>query len=140
MVIYTCQTCNKEFNKKSNFISHTENKKKPCAPFVKINQNLPKLTKINQKSQNLAQKISKSENNDVSNISNYCNYCNKIFTNIYTLKRHLDNRCKVKKDDEENKKNIFELLIEKEKLEKENLKNEMNELKKKLEDLITSII
>ena len=30
MVIHTCINYNKNFNKKSNFINHIENKKKPC--------------------------------------------------------------------------------------------------------------
>ena len=29
MVIYICENCKKEFNKKSNYINHIENKKKP---------------------------------------------------------------------------------------------------------------
>ncbi len=30
MVNYICQTCNKRFNKKSNFIYHTQNRKNSC--------------------------------------------------------------------------------------------------------------
>jgi hypothetical protein len=31
MVVYICETCKKEFNKKSNYLNHIVNKKKPCA-------------------------------------------------------------------------------------------------------------
>ena len=30
MVNYICPKCNKDFNKKSHYVEHTENKKKPC--------------------------------------------------------------------------------------------------------------
>lgn len=117
MVIYTCPTCNKEFNKKSNFIEHTEKKKKPCKQnlpkFTNIDQNLPKITQSEKKSDNL------------------CIHCNKNFTTIYTLNRHLNGRCKVKNIlDEQNEKNNNEYII---KLEEQTKK--IDELYKKIEEL-----
>ncbi len=34
MVNYTCPTCSKQFNRKSNYDYHIENKKKPCQPIA----------------------------------------------------------------------------------------------------------
>ncbi len=140
MVIYTCTTCKKDFNRKSNYDYHIENKKNPCRPLTNINN-------LQQNPNNLQQKLTnlQKDDNDIVVKNEYeqniekCNYCSKTFFNIYSLKRHLDKTCKIKKEDDKNKKNIFELLLEKEKLEKENLKNEMNELKKKLDDLTNTI-
>ena len=43
MVVYICETCKKEFNKKSNYLNHIENKKKPCERLkLKMHQNAPK--------------------------------------------------------------------------------------------------
>ena len=43
MVIYTCEKCNKMFNKKSGYVMHTEHKKKPCIGNIEIIT--PKYTK-----------------------------------------------------------------------------------------------
>ena len=92
MVNYTCLTCLKEFNKKDSFIKHTERKKKPCKQYLPIftnsTKNLPKITEIDKKPENT------------------CEYCSKNFTTIYTLNRHLNDRCKVKKALDEEKDKI----------------------------------
>jgi DNA-directed RNA polymerase subunit RPC12/RpoP len=45
MVVYICENCKKEFNKKSNYLNHIENKKKPCTQLkLKMHQNAPKCT------------------------------------------------------------------------------------------------
>jgi uncharacterized C2H2 Zn-finger protein len=41
-----------------------------------------------------------------------CNYCNKSFTRNYTLQRHLRDRCKIKKQHDDEKEEIFQKLIE----------------------------
>jgi len=171
MVVYKCLICFREFNRKSSFIDHTENKKKSCrinsaekiAEFAEINQNAPKctdpspkLTKINQNSPKLKKmqkNIMKKINVDKINIyneksNNTCNYCYKEFVNTYTLKRHMDNRCKVKKLDDEKKDEIFNKLLEYEgkmnkilnnfedlKNDNNNLKNENEKLKKHIDNL-----
>ncbi len=126
MVVHTCKTCKKQFNKKSHYIQHVENKKKPCKT-IEYNkaENLPKLTEFNQNlteiNQNLPNLTEKSLNFD-ENVKESikekynCNYCVKSFVNIYTLNRHLnENRCKVKTLEDEKKQNILENLIEKDK-------------------------
>ncbi len=120
MVNYKCQICNKEFNKKSNFIYHTKNRKNACGENQTIQKNYPELP---QNTQELPQNKPK----------NTCEYCNKDFSRKEHLQRHLLNNCKIKKEDDINKKNIFELLLEKERAEKELLTNQLQLEKEKAE-------
>ena len=55
-----------------------------------------------------------------------CYYCKKIYSSKYTLGRHLKSNCKVKKENDAEKENIFKLLLEKDK----HYKEEIEELKK----------
>jgi len=131
MVIYTCPNCNKDFFKKFNFDTHMK-KKKSCVNNSKIFLNIP----------NILQNIPNISNTN----SNICDYCGKSFSTVFNLNKHSRYNCKLKKEDDKNKKNIFELLLEKaekekkqEKAEKEQLKKEMSELQKQLLDLTKTI-
>ena len=131
MVNYICQLCKKNFNKKSNYIDHIENKKKPC---IDIKANIPLITSnIPPSTSNITQinsnKIVNKELNKISNIinnkilvQNYrCNFCDKTFSRIDNFKRHLIERCKVRKEETQEKEAIFKELLQRvELLEKEN--------------------
>jgi DNA-directed RNA polymerase subunit RPC12/RpoP len=97
MVVYICNICSKTFNKKSNYLTHISNKKKPCKEDENIN----------------CEYI----------IKNYkCNFCSKTFSRVDNLKRHLIERCKVRKEETQEKEAIFSNLLQRvELLEKENL-------------------
>ena len=84
MVKYICNVCLKEFKQKGHFIDHTERRKYPCK---QNNTNSQKITEVNIKTPDLTE--NKNEHS--------CNKCKKSFVNIYSLKRHCDNYCKVKK-------------------------------------------
>ncbi len=102
MNTFNCPNCNKDFNKKQHLQNHL-NKKISC---IQIHQNTPIYTNEHQ--------------NTPKTLNNLkCSYCNKVFSNNFSLNRHLESRCKVKNDDDNNKKNIFELLLEQERKEKE---------------------
>ncbi len=140
MVIYTCPKCKKDFFKKCHFENH-KNRKNSCEPK---HQNTPNYTNEHQ--------------NTPKTLNNLkCSYCNKVFSNNFSLNRHLDNRCKIKMEEDDNKKNIFELLLEEErkrnellikekellikqeKKEKQMLNNKVDELQKQLLELTKTI-
>ena len=123
MVIYTCNICNKNFNKKSNYINHTEKKKTPCKSKNNINL-LPITSELNLKQQNAPKLILQQQNapeidqnklqisNIILNKSIYeCNYCKSSFTRSTTLKRHLLERCKVRKEENKDKEDLLQLLL-----------------------------
>jgi hypothetical protein len=141
MVNYTCEKCNVNFLKKYSYLRHI-NKKFDCSkksnlipsPFVLIPE-MPKNNNI-------------YINNDNDNINNKlcCNYCNKFFYSKSNLTKHLNNNnCKVKKLQDEEKENIFKILLAKDeemkKKDEENKKN-MNKLEennKELQDYVKKL-
>jgi hypothetical protein len=67
-----------------------------------------------------------------SNIEHKCNYCNKEFTRRSSLNVHINERCKVKKNNDNEKEEIFKRLIEEMqaiKAQNEKLKEENKSLK-----------
>ena len=118
MVKYTCEKCNKNFGQKCHYLNHL-NKKYDCNPNIKS----PDITPV-------IQQIPPIINNLGINDKNICLYCNAIFTRKDHLKRHIEERCKVKKlkedEEEKDKENIFKLLLEKE----EQMKKKDEEIKK----------
>ncbi len=128
MVLHTCEKCNKEFDKKSNYNVHI-NKKKSCLKNVlnkdntiKIFQNIPNNSKI----------FHKAENN--INIDNECKFCHKIYSQVYNLNKHLKT-CKTKKQKECDKEEIFKQLIEKQ----DELTKQNNQQKEMIQTLITQV-
>ncbi len=144
MVNYTCEKCNKNFTRKNDLVYHTTNKKKPCQPsnpiLIQNNPVNPNLIQINPD-------FSDSENVQNEKKKACCSYCSKYFFNGANLNKHIRNSCKVKKLEDEKKENIFNSLIEKEKInnllnmyEKQNniieeIKKNNKELKKNNEEL-----
>ena len=113
-------------------------------------ETVPKYAKLSTKTnlEQVNEKISEeNEENPVNNqVLNFqdlcCQYCKKIFSSKSTLTRHLKSNCKVKKENDEEKENIFKLLLEKDLQHKEELKNhkeEMEELKKQNKLLMDKI-
>ena len=80
MVVHTCERCNKEFDRKTNFTRHL-GKKNQCKEVVQIN--IPILG-------NLPDDGKKNEQFDA-----VCEYCKNTYSNKYKLKRHIQ-ICKVK--------------------------------------------
>lgn len=118
MVVYTCEICEKLFKKKSHYIDHTENKKKPCIQNKTLQidgalknsnsfQTIPNYSNPFQSSQD--------QNSNIYLNNTTCNYCLKNFSTTFNLNKHVKNSCKVKQLDEEKKETIFNNLLEKEK-------------------------
>ena len=140
MVNYKCERCCKEYSKKSHYVQH-KNRKIPCKIVT------PNSTNLHQN--NTEKKDNKVQEPEIltpiltlNNKKYICNYCKKGFVRNWTLFRHLEERCKIKKQQIEEKENIFNTLIEKvNKLEKDNkeLKEKMNKLNKSSNKTINNI-
>ena len=155
MVKRQCPKCNALFDRKSHYDYHI-NRKTDCSKNKSIYdeehnlcQNMqfcaeivPKYAKLGTKT-NLElenEKIPEENpvnpenpiNNQVLDRDLCCQYCWKNFSSKSTLTRHLKSNCKVKKENDEEKENIFKLLLEKDLQHKE----EVEELKKHNEKII----
>ena len=114
MPVRNCPNCNKIFLKKSHYDKHVNiSRKNPCLPQYtqispKIHQNAPNCTKNSPKNNNI--EISSDAIDINIKNSNKCIYCGKIFTRDSSLNRHISDRCKIKKQQENNKV----ILLEKE--------------------------
>ena len=117
MVNYQCHKCKSIFNRKANYERHS-NKKYNCMqnnndirtisePF----QNFPILSKIFQNFPNNEKCDSKSNIEKIDN-EFYCGYCLKCYSTKGNLIKHLK-ICKIKKQQDDEKENIFKLLLEK---------------------------
>jgi hypothetical protein len=69
----------------------------------------------------------------------HCSYCNKTYSSKYTLERHINESCKVKKPNDTEKENIFKLLLEKDKENKDKI-SQLEEQNKLLMDKIDKLI
>ena len=121
MVLYKCENCLKEFNKKSNYLMHIKHRKTPCKNEIIINNenqafnfvqefekteylNNNLITLIDNTKKILLNQITKEINTKNIKpytinleINNNCKYCNKIFSKKYGVNRHLK-ICKTKND------------------------------------------
>lgn len=120
MVLYICKKCNKEFTRKSNYLSHTD-RKYPC-----VNKVISNVFIVSQNDKNSAKKdvnstkIHQNITNNASVDDLTCKYCFKVFARKDSLKKHISSRCKVKKQDDINKEISANELIEKNKLIEDN--------------------
>jgi hypothetical protein len=124
MVNRSCLKCNLVFNRKYSYDRHI-NKKFNCESIKeKKNENEQKICKNLQ----IFAEICKSEKKvqkETENIT--CSFCKNIYSTKYTLSRHIKN-CKIKKNNDDEKKNIFNLLLEKENNNKINILEKQNKL------------
>ena len=111
MVIHICEKCGKNFNKKSTYNDHVNNKKIPCKPnniiIIENPHNIP-ITP-----HNIPINPHEIPNNLIAKISKYiCNFCERPFTRSDHLKRHLTDNCKVRKEETKDKEEIFQKLLD----------------------------
>lgn len=153
MVKYNCVQCGKEFCQKSNWLQHTSNKKFPCKKKCEEGsnefQNIPKYSK---QFQNIPKNLKNFQNNsecveesiikyeithNLENkqiLENICGYCKKNFSNIGNLNKHIRNNCKIKKEQEKEKEEIFKKL-----LLKDEIIRSQNEKMSKLDETISEL-
>jgi hypothetical protein len=148
MVLHPCPKCGMIFNKKSNFNNHI-NKKYDCSlreknkaevfqNFPNLIQNFPNFPnqefqdKKNFSGQIESKKIIISDQDnskynlkdDLSSLNDCfaCGFCFKEYSTKGNLTKHIKN-CKVKKDNDIEKENIFKLLLEKDEYHKKEIDN-----------------
>jgi uncharacterized C2H2 Zn-finger protein len=102
MIIYVCNKCNKQFNRKSSYSDHL-NKKYPCKPSNSAIVSAPISEQCLKNSSKILQKGGsvdlKSDDYPISNQNIItCEYCDKCFSNNYNKNRHINGRCKVIKN------------------------------------------
>ena len=158
MVKRICPKCKAVFDRKSNYEFHI-NRKFDCTQntdnqseenevfqnFPNLSKTFPNLSKTFQK--NLDDNFFNNKNkkciseDDIINTKFNCCYCLRIYSSKGNLVKHLK-VCKVKKDNDEQKENIFKLLLEKDKHHQEEIKihkEEVDELKKQNKLLMDKI-
>ena len=102
---HPCELCGKIFDRKSNWIYHTQNKKNPCVPKnvlpLNLSSNIPPVPPPipPQKPQQINSTINLIKKNiDSDKAKLECKYCLKLFSRQDNLKRHFDGeRCEVLK-------------------------------------------
>ena len=103
---YNCDKCGKKFSQKSNWVQHTQERKKPC---VKKEINLKEIIKGVKEDKIKEEEIKEEKINKINNINVLdkvnidechqnnnkkkfcCQYCLKLFTRTDNLKRHINN-------------------------------------------------
>lgn len=132
---YHCPYCLKDFgNRKDNCDAHI-NKKNPCKPKAEnteVLQNPPELLQIPPEPEPQPEKV---EVEQVVEPEFQCEYCLQSFAKKFNLDRHLKDRCKEKKkQDEANKDNqTLNLILE----QIGELKKENKELKETIDKKIS---
>ena len=145
MVVYKCRQCDKEFDRKSNYVSHQNRQKKCTSKNTILHQNNT-IKKYNNEQEINTLTLEITPNNKKW----FCKYCHKQFARNWTLLRHLEERCKVKKEQDNNKEVILQEIIqelkelkEKNKVLEENNKNlekKINKINKEVLFIIFRII
>jgi len=115
MVEHKCNTCGKIFYHKTNFKRH-KNRKYPCTKITPpLHQNTNEKSITVEKLKNSCTEVT----SDIKKSKHICEYCNGAFTRKYSLTRHLNGRCKKKKEDDNL---IQEMLEEMNRMKEDNLK------------------
>ncbi len=159
MVNYTCPNCQKVFLKKYNFDMHKDRKKRPCRPNPPKPPSQDKLTPQNPPENDqelqeprldalvnltITEDIETTEDNGSlsSKISHPCVYCGTTFTRKDHLKRHIDNRCKAKRDieDKKNENNILLQHMQELKKQLDNQSKQIEELKNKPQNINNNVV
>jgi len=161
MVFRKCPNCDYTTDRKSNYDKHI-NKVFDCSTNknetndiddlneIKVEkndicENLQEFAKISDKFAGICENQQFNEINTGSrsnkniNEEYHCSYCTKTYSSKYTLERHINESCKIKKANDTEKENIFKLLLEKDKENKDKI-SQLEEQNKLLMDKIDKLI
>ena len=120
MVEYKCNKCTKIFNRKQVYENHIK-RKFSCTSIAPVDTAITPIgtdiTLIDL---------------DIKEKQIMCNYCKQIFGRQSSLTRHLNERCKIKKEDTSKKEEIYQVLMkqmEENRKQNEETRKLINELK-----------
>ncbi len=146
---FECPECKKTYTSKSNLNRHIRNQC-PSKISRKNNeyelgtpqiynlhtQSIPKTTKtydlVKQPNPNIGFCVAGNVENCGNNI---CDYCGKKFSRHDAMMRHIKNSCKVKKQSNEEKEEIYQKLLQQLNEENKEMKEENREMKDELQKL-----
>ncbi len=156
MVNHVCPTCKREFQRRGILEDHL-NKKNKCKPLInnlhgiapelheitpklhKITSNLPEITPILSEILPiiLPESIQEVKHEILASKDDHkCNYCNKTFSRRNVVYKHIKESCKVAKQQNKEKQDIFDKLLLENKIKQ--LEEEIKIRDKKLVEEINS--
>jgi hypothetical protein len=139
MVLYKCDICSKYFNRKSSYTQHLK-RKNPCKNMneSQLNHNESQLNHNESQLNHNESQLNHNESHKIINLKKEykCMYCTKLFPTNSNMCRHIKSYCKVKKQDDTNKEQIYQQLLN----EHLNIKNENDDIKNENEDIKKELI
>ena len=140
-MVYVCDKCNKSFDHKGHYVNHIK-RKTSCSVSKKNINNLNNIMSINMgitdtliNNETNINNINEQKDNILLNSEFQCPHCCKGFSRKYTLERHLDGTCKLKKSNTNNvvtddKLKLMEQTMNRLIEENKELKSDVTKLKK----------
>lgn len=113
---YICHNCSREFNRKAHLEQHLNKKFHCVSKHIKIQENPKKSEKIQE---NPKIKVNELMSLNLVNQNLTCQYCFRSFYQLSNLNKHLKLNCKIKKQYDNEKKEIFKELLLKDSIIKE---------------------
>lgn len=120
---FQCPNCDRKFNRKAHLEQHF-NKKNPCVKIPIKNEEIPINPNKSIKNPEIVPndiKVNQEPNINELDLdpSITCQYCMKTFYQTSNLNKHIKYNCKIKKQQDEEKEDIFKRLLLQEELLKE---------------------
>jgi hypothetical protein len=144
---FNCSKCDKIYSTMGSLTRHltqyckglTLHPQKPSNTTQKFNIIPQKSSKILKNNPNVKSFCTQTQHDSINTTTHICNYCDKEYTRLDNLKRHVNERCKVKKNITQEREQIFQKLL---KIVEQNneLKCENDHLKSKKNDSIGTTI
>lgn len=129
-----CESCNKTFKRNANLRYHVDNN--VCGGSITDN----KCTDISNDADDDTSSVEYDTDvvkNDVQSVFR-CRYCTKSFTSATSMYRHMNHTCRIKKNEDSKRNEIYERLV---KIENENmsLKRKVKRMQEKINNKYATI-
>jgi DNA-directed RNA polymerase subunit RPC12/RpoP len=139
MVEYKCNKCGKIFSNKTKYTKH-QSRKFPCQSDEGRENNADihpaKSASYAAESAKNQKPIALLDANRTNKSKEYkCTYCSRSFTRSDSLNKHLAGRCKVRKQQDNDKEELLQKLIEQMNKQNSELVKQMGDMKEEIERL-----